>query len=433
VSVAIRIERGAPGAMIAPAFLGLSYEKNRISAPLLSGGDGRLASLLRALGGGVLRIGGNSVDTTVWDAAGPGGTAGKVAPADIDSMAALQRQTGWRVLYGVNMAAGDPAAAAAEASYAMQAFGPGLLGIEIGNEPDLYHANGIRPRDYGYAAFSGEWQAFARAIHARTPDIVLTGPAAASNVAGWTVPFARDHGGGIALLTQHYYLADGRRPDATVARMLRGDARLDDMLARLQPARRAIAQGFRLAEANSYSHGGAPDVSDAYGSALWLLDFLVLLARSGCSGVNLHGGGNGPGYTPIGDDGRRPVDLRPEYYAMRLFAPLAGTRLLPTAMDAGDAALTAQAAAAADTTLLLVINKNAVRAAHLRVASSGPAEVTRLAAPALDSTDGLQLGGTAIDLDGAWHPLPETAAPAGGVLQLAIPPASAALLRLPNA
>jgi len=43
-------------------FVGLGYEKSKLSQPLFTAGNANLISLFKLLGNGVLRIGGNSVD-----------------------------------------------------------------------------------------------------------------------------------------------------------------------------------------------------------------------------------------------------------------------------------------------------------------------------------------------------------------------------------
>ena len=56
---------------------------------------------------------------------------------------------------------------------------------------------------------------------------------------------------------------------------------------------------YRISECNSFFNGGAAGVSNSYASSLWVLDFLFNAAMGGATGVNMHGGGNAPGYTPI--------------------------------------------------------------------------------------------------------------------------------------
>jgi hypothetical protein len=429
--VKMTLAGAAAGPVISPRFLGLSYEKSMLSRGLFDPGDTAMIGLLRGLGQGVLRVGGNQVDRTTWRPQGPGGEAAFIAPADIRRFAAFVRATGWQVLYAVNLAANDPAAAADEVAFASAALGGMLAGIEIGNEPDIFHSNGLRDRSYTYALFSREWRRNADAIRARTPNVVLTGPASASNLRDFTLPFARDHGREIALLTQHYYRANGMLASSTVDVLLQPDPKLPGMLRSLAQAAAAvhIKGGFRLAETNSYSHGGAPDVSNSFGGALWLLDFLIDLARAGAAGVNLHGGGNGPGYTPIGDDGRGPVEVRPEYVAMRLVAPLCGCTLLSAGLDADGLNLGACAVrATTGQTLLLFVNKDRSRAARVQVALAAPARaamLTRLIGNSLDSQYGVRLGGSVVATDGGWRGRPEIVRVTGARVDFDLPPGTA--------
>jgi hypothetical protein len=426
----------ANGPVISPRFLGLSYEKSMLSRGLFDPADSAMIGLLRGLGQGVLRVGGNQVDRTTWRPDGPGGEAAFIAPADVRRFAAFVRATGWQVLYAVNMGANDPAAAADEVAFATAALGDMLDGIEIGNEPDVFHSNGLRERTYTYAQYSGEWQRLADAVRARTPKLVLTGPASAGNVRDFTLPFARDHGSEINLLTQHYYRANGMLASSTLDVLLHPDPNLPGLLRSLADAAAVnhIQGGFRLAEANSYYNGGAPNVSNSFGGALWLLDFLINLARAGAAGVNLHGGGNNAGYTPIGDNGRVPVEVRPEYAAMRLFAPLSGGTLIPAVTDADGLNLGACAVRGkGGQTQLLLVNKDRSRPAKLSVTLAAPAReaaLTGLAGDSPDSKLGVRLGGSAIATDGSWAGRVEMIAVAGTHLAFDLPPATAVLAEL---
>ena len=61
-------------------------------------------------------------------------------------------------------------------------------------------------------------------------------------------------------------------------------------------------------------------MSDAFGTALWAIDFLFTNAQNGSTGANFHGGGDGTGYTPIADDNGNVVGARPLFYGIFLFA-----------------------------------------------------------------------------------------------------------------
>jgi hypothetical protein len=135
------------GFSIGAAFVGLSYEKAALSSgSLFTGSNTNMIGMFKRLGASLLRIGGNSVDQTVWNPTGAGRTAGQVAPPDVDGLAAFLQATGWQVLYGINLGGSATGAtnttlAAEEVAYAVSKLGSSLYGIEIGNEPDLYGGN----------------------------------------------------------------------------------------------------------------------------------------------------------------------------------------------------------------------------------------------------------------------------------------------------
>jgi hypothetical protein len=139
---------------IGPAFAGLSYEKAALQWSFFSTSNLVGISLFRGLGTSLLRLGGSSVDQSVWTPNGAGRTYLEVAPSDVVSLAAFVKAAGWQCLYGINLGgaatgATTPALAAAEVACAVEQFGSSLLGIEIGNEPDAYGDAG--------SYFAGNW------------------------------------------------------------------------------------------------------------------------------------------------------------------------------------------------------------------------------------------------------------------------------------
>jgi hypothetical protein len=433
--VSVTVQRSTAGPRLEQGFAGFSYEKSRLAMPLFSAGNGGLVALFRLLGPGLLRIGGNSVDKTAWDPMGPGLTSGKTAPADLDRLAGFLKASGWKALYGLNFAATTPALMADEAAHADQALGSQLYGFEIGNEPDLYHTNGLRPTAYTYADFLAEWRTDAAAILAKVPAARLTGPASAYNTGAFTAPFAKDAGSGVQLLTQHYYRANGQLATSTIDLLLTPDPALPGILQALQKASAGIPGGFRLAEANSFYYGGAPNVSDAHGTALWAIDFLFTNALNGSAGVNFHGGGSGTGYTPIADDGTHVLMARPEYYGLALVSMAAPGRILPAIVDAGSLALSAYAVAVDDgSTVLVLVNKDRTQSAQVTAAlgtAASSATLTLLTGPSLDSPTGTMLDGATIGADGSWKgQAPTTLSLQGSTLTLAVAPASAVLARI---
>jgi hypothetical protein len=419
------------GCRIDPGFAGLSYEKSALAQPCFTVDNRDLLGLFSGLGPSLLRIGGNTVDRTQWMATGERGVHGQVAPPDVDALGAFLRACGWRVLYGVNLANSTPAAAAAEVAYAAQSLGDSLFGIEIGNEPDLY-GGGYFP-GWTFGAFEQRWQEFRRAILARTPNAVLTGAACAGHIGDWTVPFATDKAGEIALLTQHYYRGPGHSPSATIAKLLSPDTDLAADLDTLRAGALAAGVPFRLTETNSFWSGGAPGVSDRYASALWVIDHLYRIAQGGGSGANLHGGGGG--YTPIADRNGTVVEARPEYYGMRLFRLAGEGTLRASTLSAGELNITAYALERTDGSLsLVVVNKESTQNLSLSIDCGGAVEaatLVALTAPAADAAGGVAIQGATIAKDGGLAPQDAYALPhAGSLVHCYVGALSAALIRI---
>lgn len=406
-----------------------------MALPRFMPSNANLVGMFRTLGPSLLRIGGNSVDKALWAASGAGQVAGQVAPPDVDALAGFSRACGWSVLYGVNLATSTPVLAAQEVAYAAKVLGSSLYGIEIGNEPDLYGGNYFQ--GWTLQAFEARWQQFRDAIARAVPGIVITGPADAGNIARWTVPFAQyATGQQIALLTQHYYRGSGQSPSATAAALITPDAALATDLAALSSAAAQVGVPFRLAETNSYYGGGAPGVSNSYASALWVIDQLFTIALGGGVGVNLHGGGNGAGYTPIADSNGTVVEARPEYYGLLLFTLAGQGKLLGTTFNfAGENNASAYAVQRADGSLsLVVVNKDVSHTIGLTIdcgRNVNSATLMAMTASSLTATSGVQIQGAGVGVDGSFAPLaPYRLATSGSRVNCYVAPLSAALIHV---
>lgn len=435
---------------IGTAFAGLSYEKAQLHGPLFSASNTDLIGLFQRLGPSVLRIGGNTVDQNVWTPAGAGKTPGQIAPADVTALAAFVKASGWKCLYGINLGgsatgATTPALAAQEVAYVAQAFGTSLLGVEIGNECDLYGDTGNYYAASGLtlAQFVTLWRQYRTAILATTPGVPITGPASATHDATWTVPFGQAvTSSEITLLTQHYYRANGALASSTAAYLVTPDSALVSNLATLKAGASAIGVPFRMSECNSYYNGGASGVSDSYASALWVIDYLFNCAQGGADGVNLHGGGNGAGYTPIANNGAAIVEARPEYYGVLLFTLAGVGSLLQTQLDAGSLNATAYTVKkAAGGVSLVIVNKESTQSLQLTVnlpqsfTTVAILEMSQqsagLAGPNLAATTGVTIQGATVSVDGNFVPgNAYTAKLNGNSLSCYVPALSAILVQL---
>lgn len=416
--------------VIGPAFAGLSYEKSQMANPFFSPQNTDAIGLFKLIGPSLLRIGGNSVDKTTWMPTGKGRTSGEVAPSDIDALAGFLKATGWQVLYGTNLAQSTPALAASEIAYAVQSLGSSLYGIEIGNEVDLYAGNYF-PSTWGFSDYLPLWQSFVAAIREQSPNVPLTGPVAASNISGYVAPFAKAEGKNVILLSDHYYRGNGQSASSTVALLVSPDPNIVTQAKDMQVVSQSVDVPYRFAETNSFYNGGAPNVSDSYGSALWVIDHLFACASNGAQGINLHGGGDSTGYTPIADSDGVVVEARPEFYGVTFFT-LAGQGILQqTTIDAGGLNATAYTISAISGALSIIINnKDEVQTLSVAIQLPQPAQFAQLiqmTGPALDATTGVTIQGSTIQADGSFSPGPATTLSG---LSCNVPPMSAVLVQI---
>jgi hypothetical protein len=434
ITAAITVDPKKTYGDVGTDFIGLSYEKSHLSTAFFKGGNANLVGLFSKVGPSLLRIGGNSVDHTTWTPTGAGATKGTVSQPDVDGLAAFLRAANWKCLYGLNYASSTAAQAANEAAYVATSLGDRLYGFEIGNEPDVYAGNGDEAKTFTYADFRTGWESFEAAIAAAVPSATFTGPASASNYTTWTVPFAADEAKQIQLLTQHWYRANGALATSTIDLLLSPDPSLPTELAAIQTAAKGnkISGGYRFAETNSFYNGGAPGISDAYGAALWLLDYAFIQARYSSAGINLHGGGDGTGYTPIADSGSAVVGPRPEYYAMAMVAQAGpGTTVDATSTPAITNLRTHALLASDGSTRVLLINVDRNVPVHATVdlgVTAATATSLLLTAPTLDVTTGMTLGGATIGVDGTVAPTTSPVTVSGTTVTVDVPTGSALLI-----
>jgi hypothetical protein len=448
----LTVEYESAGTPIPADFIGLSYESALLaSSDYFTPRNPSVFGLLRALGAdGVLRIGGNTSERTVWSGAGSSSpTDGfAITPAAIDALAALLRALGWRLIYGLNLARGTPEAAADEAAYVANAVGRQLLAFQISNEPDGFGRwSAVRPSSYDVSDFLAEWQRFRSAIHTRLPDAPFAGPAVAGET-GWIPPFAETARGSLVLLTRHYY-SDGpaRAPHISLPKLLSSAGQLDPILSDLQKISRTYHLPFRIAETNSIFAEGHPGVSDTFGASLWGLELMFQVAQAGGAGINFHTG-DAKAYTPIGPgrDGRHVA--RPLFYGMLMFreacaeaAEIVPTRGGPSSAGpppsgTSDVNLAAYAVRSRNGALrVCLINKDLFQSAQVRINVGrrfSAASILRLAAGWVDATTGVTLGGAAVDDFGNWAPTALEAIRPETMITVEVPVTSAALLLCGN-
>ncbi|HEX4228374.1 MAG TPA: glycosyl hydrolase family 79 C-terminal domain-containing protein [Bryobacteraceae bacterium] len=450
-SVSISLHPDKVVATVPVNYNGLSYESAQLAHPEFFAPTNKpLIAFFRQLTKeGVLRIGGNTSEFAIWSpggaptggaaesAVGPdaGGTRQQttITPEAIRNLSGFLNATGWQLIYGLNMGHGNPGRAAEEARAVADSVGSRLIAFQIGNEPDLYHRNGLRPPDWTFDDYFSQWHEFFEAVRKAVPNASFGAPDVASNT-DWIVEFAKKGADDIVLLSGHYY-AEGppTDPRMTISRLLQRDPRLLANVPRIMEASRKSHRPFRMTEGNSCYKGGKPGVSNTFASALWAADYMLFLAQSGYAGVNFHGGGNGV-YTPIAGSIEAGFSSRPIYYGLLLGEQFAGSKMVETQADATGVNATAYAAKTDSGLRVAIFNKDErqpIQATlHPRMKTRN-ATVWRLAAPSVDSETGVRFAGGEASPEGLWsphqeQPLTETQ----GQYAIDLPAASAALIFL---
>jgi hypothetical protein len=169
------------GHAIPSDFVGLSFEASHIGDTIqFNISDSSMFMLLRQIGPGVIRIGGNSVDkdTSAFDS------------TRYDRFFAFVKKTGWKLMLGLTLGTFDTVKAVQVAQLATASIQANLYSFEVGNEPDLFSRNGLRPTTWGLSDYEKEFSEYETAIHRSLPNAPFSGPTTASSTTTWVVPFA---------------------------------------------------------------------------------------------------------------------------------------------------------------------------------------------------------------------------------------------------
>lgn len=402
--VNVTLHPDQPGYPVPATFTGFSYETGAVpDSNFLSPSNTVLVQLIRNLGKGYLRIGGNSSDRLVWTGATRTVSTGKdsLATSDVDRLASFVRATGWPVIFGLNMGVFNTASAPGEAVYATQRFSTATTYLQSGNEPDLYARNGHRDPTYLYQNYQQQWEQYYKAVRNACPSCTFAGPDVAYNTS-WIAGFSTGEHSNIGLVTGHYYRT-GPASDSSITykTILLPDTKLPKYLDALDNSAKAYQLTYRISECNSVYSGGRKGVSDVFASALWTLDFMWTALQHHCQGVNFHGG-QGGAYTPIAMTNGVPV-ARPEYYALLAFHTGANGNLIPAEVNTGQLNTSVYASKDGNAEYVTLINKEEQQTIAFTIQpglKATSAQVLPLTGPSLTATDGVTFAGNQPDATG---------------------------------
>lgn len=460
----VRIQVGnAPiGPPVKLGFLGLSLEYPSLSA--YAGRDPsalnppfvRLIRDLSPDGSPVIRFGGDSTDWTRWPTGGqakPPWSRYVLTPRWMALARAVARETGARLIPGINFEADSPALAGAESRALLDGLGRNpIAAFELGNEPEVYgeigwYTNsagvsvlGRRP-SYGFRAYIADYRAISSALPRSVP---LAGPALALTWSLRTASRFISANPGVRIFTFHFYpLKRCYNPRSsptypTLAHLLSARATAAPPGTRAAVAA-AHARGVevRVDEVNSVSCRGLRGLSDAFASALWVLNALPRLAQAGVDGVNIHTLPHAS-YQPFAFTrvaGSWQASVKPLFYGLILFARAApaGARLLPTSHPSVSGLQTWATRGPGRAIRVVMTNASAVRRFTLAIRPPGgvtSAKLERLTAPGLTAKSGVTLAGQRFDAAAVLSGRRRITLlqPVQGRYIIVLPPASAALL-----
>lgn len=473
---AISVETKAPGRQIPQNFVGFSLEVSTAGqglARFTEGGNAPRAAyalgspgapnqaflqLMRNLGPGILRLGGNSQDNTCWKPATaphPDRCQGELTSADFHLYSEAAKATGWRLIVGLNLKQNSSQWALSEVTQgiASELTSQQVFGLELGNEPDLF-GEPERPKSYSVADLVKDFRAYSEAFknNATAGKYPVIGPAICCRWRNAQDLGAFLDGVGastLKLVTVHEYartVCDGRRVTAEELLAPELMTHFNDAARSWVAAAQQHHLPIALAETNSASCGGMPGVSNAFASTLWGLDWLFSAAQDGFTSVNFHMSyrPGGSSYNPVdtyeaSDNSKRYKNVvEPLYYAMYLFAHSAsGNHLLPASAQTG-ANLRAYATSACSNCAVnvVVLNKDSSASGTVRVhldRRSGMGQLLLLNAPRLDSlSPEVTYGGMRFDSEGRIAPrhTTEVRPDSHGDYQFDLPRAAAALLTI---
>jgi hypothetical protein len=435
----LTVAPNASTVLVPSSFFGISTEYRtlpmfEVNTPVFE----RVLSLLHVAGDGplILRIGGDSADHAFyyprwrpmpdW--------AYELTPRYLSRLKALVVRDRVKLIVDLNLVTDTPVIAAAWARAAETSLPHGILGFEIGNEPDLYSRrfwvdtvarspfDARRfPVEMTPESYVQDFAAYAHVLGESAPDVQLIGPAVAHPRV--SLPFISaliaDQRPELGMVTGHLYpySACVKNPRSSsypsVSHILSRHATSafqTDIASAVATAHAARLE-FRLTEFNSVTCGGKPGVSDTFATALWAPDALFTAMRAGANGANLH-------IRPNAVNGafavnQRGLVTRPLLYGLLMFTRTLGPQAqlvkvhlaAPRSVDLSGWAVRVKNGILH--VLLIDKSSRSVRV-DLRLPATAPASIQRLLAPSPYSRSGVTLNGQQLNYAGQWTGRPQT-------------------------
>jgi len=297
--VNLKLNPAVFGNEIAGDFLGDSVEPYRMCEFVrLDQATPAMARMLINLGHGIIRFGGHSVEFTHWvpdSSASCDFTNSTITKKLLDSVFRVVKSLGRQATFSINLEHGNPATSAHEVAYAVSTAGSTLLGVEIGNEPDLY--------GWGYSQFKSTWQANYNAIRAVVPNQPIVGPSTCCDDS-WFHRFMNENAPQLAIASGHNYPTNSQNnpsiDEFLSSSLMKSSA---DRIKSLSAAAHAKHLKFDLNETNAVADTPPEGIDGAFVMSLWGLDYAFTAAENGADTIEFHGTFPGDATSPFYSNG----------------------------------------------------------------------------------------------------------------------------------
>lgn len=379
----VNVSASELGTSIDAGAVGLSLEATDLADPSLSSANADLVATLKGLGKPLLRFGGNAVDRRFfWTSSGeamPGDRQGDkahpartVTPKDLERVKTLVDAIDGTVNLTVDLGHYDPARAADMSRHAARIFGKRLVGLTIGNEPNGYPNNGLRPGSWGISDYLNELKTYADAINSAAPGVPIIGPGTYSEA--WWKAFASTPLPQQRIMSFHYYplsSCSGSEPgdQPTLANLMSDymHPRVRDYDRRaMQPATAAGLETW-LTETGPSACPGSNPTTKNHASALWYSEFALNGLQQGIKRLGFHSSlitcVGGPPLSPICSGGKylQPdgaIEENPSYFGLAMVSDMGTGKFLKLEQSGGGLSYAYAVKHADGSTSVYIANKN---------------------------------------------------------------------------
>ncbi|KAL1961879.1 hypothetical protein VTN77DRAFT_959 [Rasamsonia byssochlamydoides] len=301
-----------------------------------------------------IRVGGNTQDYALYNASLKTATNGTIIPSKSTDYPYIlyigpsffESYSTWpdtKFIHGYNLAKNGSEALEsllATVPLACKALQGGKLAYwELGNEPDLYKTSAqgiVRPANWTEQDYVNEWLNKSRAIRevmaeacpemATDAEYKYIAPSFAGinnslkPITTWQDGLDTDHD--IALNSEHNYIGGATQPGVTLQGTLMNHTSTVNSVNKLANLSRVLTEEnltpgipFILGETNSLYNEGAPGLSNAFGAALWGIDFNLYCASQSIHRTHMHQGTDYryASWQPV-QTNKTTIGTKPPYY-----------------------------------------------------------------------------------------------------------------------